>query len=395
MSERAAQDAGPHHPGSYLDGQYYDGRTAARHAVTVWLRGASLCIEDAARAEERAHWSYAGLRLCEEVHAGGPARLRHAEAGDARLVVEAACFAALIERAPQLRRRRVARPLGLRIGAALGVLGLLAGGLVLGVPRLAGPLARALPLAWERALGAQVAAGMEAQTCHQPAGEAALAVLVQRLAAHAHSPLAFTVRVLQDPDRPVLNAFAAPGGQILIYRGLLDFTHSPDELAGVLGHEMAHVRHRHPTAGLIRALGLRLAASALFGDLGSIGATAGGLGASLLDLSYGRDAEREADAGAVNILQEAGYDSRGLARFFERLAADKEAPGTALPALLSTHPLTAERIAQLRRSGRSGAAPLSPRQWEALQAICGPPATGDGGPASAPARTNSSDGAGT
>src|SRR5690606_26348291 len=107
----------------------------------------------------------------------------------------------------------------------------------------------------------------------------------------------FTVSVADDPQ---VNAFAAPGGRIVLLEGLLREAESPDEIAGVLAHEIGHVTERHPTAAALRLLGIQALLTGIFGD-GSLASAAAGAGGLLVALSYSRDDERTADRLAAEL----------------------------------------------------------------------------------------------
>ena len=165
------------------------------------------------------------------------------------------------------------------------------------------------------------------------------------------------------PD-PAVNAWAAPGGYLAIQSGLIDQARGPEEVAAVLAHEMAHVLERHSLEGIIQRLGLAILLSAVFGDAGGIVVEAG---QALANLSYSRDAEREADRVGIALMHAAGLDATGMAGFFQRLeAAGQDGP----PALLSTHPAPADRVETARALARPGAPPWSDAQWQAIQRIC-------------------------
>ncbi|MDD3355261.1 M48 family metallopeptidase [Zoogloea sp.] len=157
-------------------------------------------------------------------------------------------------------------------------------------------------------------------------------------------------------DEPEINAFAAPGGVVIVYKGLLDKADTPEEVAGVLAHEIAHVELRHSLHQIVRSAGLRVIVAALAGNYGDLGSWAARLG----ELTFSREAEREADQRAIERLAEARIDPGGLLRFFERLEKMERAQGARLPALLSTHPDTPERIRALRKS--LAAHPQSPAE---------------------------------
>jgi len=156
---------------------------------------------------------------------------------------------------------------------------------------------------------------------------------------------------------PSLNAFALPGGFIGANSGLVLAAQSESELASVMAHEIGHVSQRHiarmvgnqkqdsllPIAGLLLgALAMRTSP-----DLG-VAAMMGGSGmAAQRRLSFGRDAEREADRIGLNILNSGGFETTGMVNFFGRLQNASRNRSDNMPAWLRTHPLTTERIADI------------------------------------------------
>lgn len=143
-------------------------------------------------------------------------------------------------------------------------------------------------------------------------------------------------------EQPAINAFAAPGGVVVVFSGLIEKVRRPEELAGVLAHEIGHAELRHSLRLMVKNLGLRALTSALLGDLSGVLADAT---AGLTELSFSRDAEHQADDFAIDRLLRAGIDPAGLVSFFELLGREAK---TSRPVFLSTHPDTAERIARLR-----------------------------------------------
>ena len=139
-------------------------------------------------------------------------------------------------------------------------------------------------------------------------------------------------------DDETLNAFAAPGGYMWVYSGLIRFLDREDDLVGVLGHELAHADRRHSTNQLTKAYGASVLLGVLFGDEpGLIPQIAN----SLLQLSFSRSDETEADAFSVEYLCETPYASNGAATFFEKLLADSTIE---IPEFLSTHPSSDTRV---------------------------------------------------
>lgn len=149
-----------------------------------------------------------------------------------------------------------------------------------------------------------------------------------------------------------INAFALPGGKVGVYTGLIKLAESDDEIAVVMGHEVAHVSSRHGAERQSQAMLVGLGGAAL-----AIGTDnnknqqyymlAYGLGSTLGTLAYSRDHETEADVVGLRFAARAGYDPRAAVSFWKKMAA-KETGGRP-PKLLSTHPPSAERIANLER----------------------------------------------
>ena len=357
-------------------GSFHDGERAASHAVVVRLRMRELWIEDPG-GKLLAIWPYDKLRAVDELATAKSARLSCADAPRARLVIEGeGCLADLAKEAPAFNRRTRALRRLMRRGlwAAAGLAAAAAVFWVVlphGVPFLA----RMVPVSWEKAVGASVLDDLlaffaamedeeEARTCDVAAGREALDRLVARLDGATESPYDYTVIVV---DLDVMNAFALPGGYIVIFDGLLDFAKSPEEVAGVLAHEMGHVIHRHGTQAMLRQLGLAVIFDFMMGGGGSIGVE---LGSLVLSLSYSREAELQADATGIEILQSAGLRPVGLAAFFKRLQT-REGDLTGPFQVLSTHPSFAARLDRLKDVEDTGETSMSPGDWAALKAICG------------------------
>lgn len=220
-------------------------------------------------------------------------------------------------------------------------------------------LARAIPYSWEQKLGDAISGDFGEQACHAPAGQKALDGLARRL-----SPASRPIRV-GVVDIPVVNAVALPGGRILIFRGLIDEAQSPDEVAGVLAHEIGHVEHRHVLVALLRRFGIGL----LIGS----GGTAADYGQALIDSRYSRAAESEADDYSIAQLRAAHISPAATAALFKRLGKD-EAGLPAVFAYVASHPPSAERRRRFDSAtkGMIGTRPaLDPGQWAAVRAMCG------------------------
>jgi predicted Zn-dependent protease len=172
--------------------------------------------------------------------------------------------------------------------------------------------------------------------------------VVQQLAASAPGHrYPYQVRLVESSD---INAFALPGGYMYVNRGLLRAVRSEAELAGVLGHEMAHVALRHGTQQATKAYAAQAGLGVLGRLMGREGErdrqvveAVGGLGLSAVFLKFGRDAENQADRVGVRMMAESGYDPRELARFFELLQQQRGRNPSSVETFLSDHPSPADR----------------------------------------------------
>lgn len=206
---------------------------------------------------------------------------------------------------------------------------------------LAGWVADRIPLTMERELGESAFESMRAQMQLRDDSEAARAVRVIGERLVKGSRYRYEFHLVEDP---AVNAFALPGGIVVVNTGLLRASHRAEEVAGVLAHEVQHVERRHGLKGIVKQLGLSLVWTLVTGDVGS--GAAGEIARNMLGLKFSRDAEREADEAGFQTLLRAGIDPSGMAEFFRVLEKTAQTAG-APPAILSTHPDSAERRAHL------------------------------------------------
>lgn len=252
---------------------------------------------------------------------------------------------------------------------ALTCLALLLLGAYFGIREGALLALRAVPVSVDERLGDQAFESMPlgGPRVRDEALQAGLEQIVQRLSEQAR-PGGFRFRV-HVVEAKTVNAFALPGGNMVVYTGLLRAASDASEVAGVLGHEMAHVTQRHSMQRIAHSLGIAAALNVILGDPGGLAA----IGAEMIRAgtltSYDRDQEREADLEGVRMVHAAGLDPLGLARFFETLEREAPAMPEAL-SWLSSHPHSAERQqavrARARELGPTAIRPLS-IDWADLQ----------------------------
>lgn len=150
---------------------------------------------------------------------------------------------------------------------------------------------------------------------------------------------AWEIYIIEDDN--TLNAFCAPGGYIYVYTGLIKFLDTEDELAGVLGHEMAHADLRHSTDQLTKQYGLGTLISIVLGDNQN---QLTDIAQGLVTLAFSRSDETQADKFSVKYLCPTDLNAAGAAGFFEKLNA---IGGSSPPAFLSTHPNPDNRVAKI------------------------------------------------
>lgn len=153
-------------------------------------------------------------------------------------------------------------------------------------------------------------------------------------------------------DSEIQNAFATPGGQLYFYTGLIYTLDKEDDLAGILGHEIAHSDQRHSSKQLQQTYGISILLSILAGDESStLTEITSQIAGTLAGLAFSRDAENEADEYSVRYLADTDYACNGAAAFFEKMSALNDS-GVSIE-LLSTHPEDEDRIENINNTASS------------------------------------------
>ena len=259
-----------------------------------------------------------------------------------RRAAPAALMAHLERAAEQVRRARHSHRVlwGSAVGVVVG-LGLM---LWFGSDLIVEWAVARIPVSWEQKLGETVYQDFLAKETVLKEGPAVTAVqdMIQRMTAKIpNNPYTFQGSVVQSP---VVNAFALPGGYVVVFTGLMKKAESGEEVAGVLSHELNHVLQRHGMERIVRTMGLAAVVSILVGDQQGLIGLARQLGMELATLKFGREQETEADVTGIRLLHDARIAPDGMIRFFERLSEkDKERVE-----LFSTHPMSAARAERLK-----------------------------------------------
>lgn len=359
------------------DAVFYDGVTAKRRTVALKVTASGLDIHEG--GEWIASWPVGDIRqkdapdgVLRVTRDGGPelARLDVTDTAD-----QAAIRLHCLRLDASEHRERTGRIVFWSAATAVSIILCV----LLLIPIMAEKLTPLIPREYEKRLGRavdnQVRVIFRGKVCEAPEGVAALRVLTDRLSKESNVGAALDVAVL---DSKIPNAIALPGGRIYIFKALLDEAQSADELAGVLAHEIGHVIHRDGLRKLIQSTGTSYLFGLLFGDV-----TGGGAivlaSRYLVDSAYSREAEAAADAFAARTMVALGRPAHPMALLLKRIEADEDEDEEAgegnergLPAFLSTHPLTDERLKALEKQvpSQPGEPLLTEGQWRSLKEIC-------------------------
>ena len=361
---------------------YFDGETARDQQVVLMRAGDHLVFSGPATPVNQ--WPTKGLHPVDEPSQGQPFRLTHDKYPGARLVVRDAAFIKdLLQANPGLRGGYGWRHIGHVLGWTVGGLAALAALGYVTLSYLPQQVADVMPDSWRNRMGEVQIKGLvqTARRCDAKPGLESVAAMVSALAEGQPDLPAISVEIY---DIPVMNAFAVPGGRIVITRELLKAADNADEVTGVLAHEIGHVYHRHPEAQLIRIAGLQVLVSTASGtNGGSMTSNTAGIAALL---EYSREAEAEADTYARDTMEKSKVDPLGLKTFFEKVVVLEKGEKTddatkktensvwaKLGKVFSTHPGTEDRI-NLIKPLPDGVTPvriMTDQQFQDLKKICG------------------------
>ncbi len=326
----------------------YDGDSAEAHAVTLRLGFDALEItRDGVIAS---HWPYEELKQTQGFYPNEPLRLEHGK--EAVTVTDRSILDSV--KTSKIKFGGTKGPLrGGRLALWLPIIliiGLSATALIYFklIPTAANFIADIIPPTLEERLGSTTEKsflyGYDEYDNQELTG-AVEKILARLETAVGESPYDFKIKII---DAPIKNAFALPGGRIILFRGLIESTDTPEELAGVIAHEMVHVLRRHSTKGMLQQLSTYMLFSFMTGDVNTVTATAQNLG----NMRYSREFETEADRLGTILLIESQIDPTGLGAFFKKVG-EKEGMPSQL-SYLSTHPMAGKRAEAIEQMTEPG-----------------------------------------
>jgi Zn-dependent protease with chaperone function len=350
---------------------YYDGTSSRKRQVTLRPEASLDIVENGAVV---ATWPFAEIRRADGARAlrlsclsALPlARLEIADKAAAeRMLVH--CHALDADHHSKQTGKVVAWSLGAACSIVLVTL--------FGIPLLADRLAPMVPYAVEKRIGEavdrQAKTLLGGRVCERREGQAALEKMVDkiRVAGGMTSPLEAHVLSTSIP-----NAFALPGGKVYLLDGLIQNAKNPDEVAGVLAHELGHAHNRDGLRKIIQTGGSSFLIGLLFGDIMGGGAVLFAA-RSVIDASYSREAETRADGFAITAMNGLGRSPRPLGEFLVRITGNSR-----ISTVIDSHPLSADRLDRMKKEdhGTPGSPILSAAEWQALRNICVDPNKGGG-----------------
>jgi len=373
-------------------GVYFDGRSPRKQQVVLNLSPRQLTLT--LPGGQALNWQYTDLRLGAPGDSGKPPfHLEHTVAelkGDRleTLVVDAPAFLSNLRDITAVSLHPSLRPASglkrvLLVVSIFVVPFFLYGLWTLGIPKLADELAMQVPISWEEKLGDSILQKLPQALApsSRPEQEKALnAIAARLLSASPNQPYNIRIHI---SSHKMANAVAFPGGSIIVFQGLLNLAETPEELAGVLAHEIQHVVLRHSTRGILRGMASSILLTLISGDVnGSLSAVLE-MASGLDGLAHSREMERQADAKGMDSILAAGIDPAGMIRMFEKLQAletslisekkteDPDDGSASWTEYLSTHPAGEGRVSEMKKqvamAGKKSYTPLLPDlNWKAL-----------------------------
>lgn len=323
-----------------VQGRYYDGCTSRIHAVEFDV------VEDIAQLRGEV------IRSCPTTQLRVSEKMRHVAR---RLTFPDGAFVEIDDHAgidrllqqhghAESRISRMQQSWRAALIASLATVAVVAGAYLYGVPAVSSALAKALPHSVERRLGQEALAILDDSRWFSPSAlpqERQQTIIANFRRLQLGSGDMPEYEILFRKSRIGPNAFALPAGKIVLTDEIVMLLDADDAINAVLAHELGHLYERHLAQRIVQGSLVGAATAALFGDVSTALAV---VPTTLLDLRYSREAERDADRFAAELLEANGISPSKLALVFERLAEGQ----LSLPAYLSTHPPAAERITRFK-----------------------------------------------
>ena len=360
-------------------GYYLDGRTADKQAAQIQLLNEGLKIV-IVKTGVVLFWPYQEIRQTQGFYKNEPVQLERGGNIPEILVISNHEFLTSLHSFAPKPARRFHNPAfrGLRLRLTLyAAVAIIAAGVISyiwGLPLLVNVITPHVPLKWEKGIG-ESALNLLApaeKRCTDTKLLQAVDEIVARLEKSDHSPYSFKVFIVKSS---AFNAIALPGGNIIVFSGLIEKTESPEDLAAVLAHEMQHIKKRHATRKIIEDSSTGIIISALSGDVTGSMVYGASAARTLAALSYSRQYEEAADEGGMEMLIAADINPEEMIHMFTIMKKEKQ--NFKMPQYISTHPDLDDRISRLKiivsraKTGRHVYKELSSgSDWNQIKKAC-------------------------
>ncbi|MBL8547424.1 MAG: M48 family metallopeptidase [Hyphomonadaceae bacterium] len=354
-----------------MHARYADGRAAIFSDVEVELAAETLIIR---RGDRTITWSYADLARADDKNGRIVIRPKKPDTGE-RLMFGDGYDDQLAAAAPHLMKPRAQGVEGRKtVGALVALSWSLAAIFLIGIPFAADPMARALPAKYRAQISDISWSQVDAFTVQCDDADEATQILnnlAYRIMEASNVPEREDIWItIADAGFP--NAFALPDNSIIVTDDLIRMADHPDELTGVLAHEIAHIEHNHIMKNVVRQISAGIFFDVVFGGAGA-GQAIAYASVNLAGLRFSRGDESDADSRGMDYLDAANISTGGIARMFDRFQEYEEEAGVGdIPSMLSSHPASRERALAAQARAREGLAPsLTDREWRIVQHACG------------------------
>jgi Zn-dependent protease with chaperone function len=360
-----------------IEGKFYDGLRAEAHDVQIELRVRCGLIIKFVQDETCLTWATQDIAVADKAVFPQPARIIHSGYKDAKLEVEGVdqwkAIENFLNNSPTYRRYKQKK--ATRYFVTGCILALIATSAVYYAPKLFNNLDVLVPQFAEDFIGKRASKSTTAEykICSSKVGDEALSLMVKKLVGQDDLPVNITV--IDAPE--ISNAYTFPGGYIVVFSGLVKEAGSAEEVAGVLAHEMAHTKLRHPMSAYMRTVGMASVIEMMFANSGVSNVVL-----LLSSMKLSREDEESADLLGMDMLSRANIDPEGMIAFFKRgeeedKALYEQADNIVVSTLISyasTHPRNSKRVGILSalhlQKDRLYEPVLNKKQWLNLKAIC-------------------------
>lgn len=357
-------------------GYYLDGKSPIRQPAKIALSADSLNITT--NTGQVFHWPFEAIQQTQGSYAGEPVRLERVSTLEALVISSSDVLTELHNRStrkhwhihnPSQRQKRMRWT----VVAAVTAICLAFVLYRWGIPMLSVVVASTVPVTWEQRIGeeaVQYVAPQERRCTDPHRTQLIQNILTSLTEAAPKSPYQFHLYVV---DSPLVNALAAPGGHIVVYRGLLERTDSPEQLAGVLAHEVQHVLKRHSTRMITEQVLTGVLLSTLAGDFSSVMTYGLQSAQAVGQLQYSQGHETEADEEGMRLIIKAGLMPEEMINFY-RIIGELHDRESGVLDYLSSHPNWNQRIARLRaiagHSSKGTRRLLTDVDWKFVRGAC-------------------------